>query len=67
MCRKDYSGWLLGEAEALAWQTGYPHLFFPALATEKVQAAAGWNARQQFIRQQTFCPRDVQSERGRSS
>ncbi|HEX9048659.1 MAG TPA: hypothetical protein VF988_16655 [Verrucomicrobiae bacterium] len=38
------------EAEALAWQTGYPHLLFPALATEKVQAVADWNARQQFIR-----------------
>lgn len=39
------------EAEALAWQTGYPHLLFPALATEKVQAVAGWNARQQLMRQ----------------
>jgi len=41
----------VGEAEALAWQTGYPHLLFPALAMEKVRAAAGWNAQQQFIRQ----------------
>lgn len=41
----------LGEAEALAFQTGYPHLLFPALAREKVQSAAGWNARQQLIRQ----------------
>ena len=41
----------VGEAEALAWQTGYPHLLFPALALEKVQAAAGWNAQQEFIRQ----------------
>jgi hypothetical protein len=40
----------LNEAEALAWQTEYPHLLFPTLATEKVQAIAGWNARQQFIR-----------------
>jgi hypothetical protein len=39
------------EAEALAWQTDYPHLLFPTLATEKVQAVADWNARQQFIRQ----------------
>ena len=30
----------LNEAEALAWQTDYPHLLFPALALEKVQAAA---------------------------
>ena len=41
----------LGEAEALAWQTDYPHLVFPALATEKVQAAAAWSTRQQFLRQ----------------
>jgi len=41
----------LNEAEALAWQTGYPHLVFPALAREKVQAVADWNARQQFLRQ----------------
>lgn len=41
----------LGEAEPLAWQTGYPHLLFPVLAREKIQSAAGWNARQQRIRQ----------------
>ena len=41
----------LNEAEAVAWQTGYPQLVFPALATEKIQAAAGWNARQKFLRQ----------------
>jgi hypothetical protein len=29
----------VNEAEALAWQTPYPHLFFPARAVEKVQAA----------------------------
>jgi hypothetical protein len=27
----------LNEAEALAWQTLYPHLVFPALAAEKIQ------------------------------
>ena len=41
----------LNEAEAAAWQTKYPHLVFPALATEKVQAVAAWNARQQSVRQ----------------
>jgi len=41
----------VGEAEALAWQTGYPHLLFPALATEKIEAVAGWSARQHLIRQ----------------
>ena len=41
----------LNEAEAAAWQTKYPHLVFPALATEKVQAVAAWNARQQSVRE----------------
>ncbi len=36
----------LNEAEALAWQTPYPHLFFPALAEEKAAAAQRWAARQ---------------------
>jgi hypothetical protein len=41
----------LGEAEAAAWQTNYPHLFFPTLAAEKVREVAHWNARQQFVRE----------------
>ena|ERR1017187_6845738 len=41
----------LNEAEAAAWQTKYPHLFFPTLAAEKVRAVAAWNARQQSVRQ----------------
>lgn len=40
----------LNEAEALAWQTKYPHLLFPTLATEKVQAVVAWNKRQQQFR-----------------
>ena len=40
----------LNEAEALAWQTNYPHLVFPTLAAEKVQAVARWTARQQSVR-----------------
>ena len=39
----------LVEAEALAWQTGYPQLVFPTLATEKVQAVAAWHRRQQLL------------------
>lgn len=39
----------LNEAEALAWQTVYPHLFFPALATEKIQGVADWNLRQRLL------------------
>jgi hypothetical protein len=40
----------LNEAEALAWQTDYPHLVFPALATEKVRAVADWNRHQRSVR-----------------
>ena len=37
----------LNEAEALAWQTAYPHLVFPELAKEKAQEAVKWEQRQQ--------------------
>jgi hypothetical protein len=40
----------LNEAEAVAWQTEYPHLVFPALAMEKVQSVAAWNHRQASVR-----------------
>lgn len=40
----------LNEAEAVAWQTDYPHLLFPVLAMEKVQAVAAWNHRQTSVR-----------------
>lgn len=40
----------LNEAEALAWQTEHPHLFFPALAAEKAQAAVSWHERQRAVR-----------------
>jgi hypothetical protein len=39
----------LNEAEALAWQTSYPHLLFPELAVEKVQAVAAWQTRQESV------------------
>ena len=35
------------EAAALAEHTGYPQLFLPALALEKVEAVARWHSRQQ--------------------
>ena len=41
----------LMEAEALAWQTPYPHLVFPTLAREKAEAVATWTARQHSILQ----------------
>ena len=40
----------LNEAEALAWQTRYPHLLFPTLAAEKVEGVAAWNAHQDWVR-----------------
>ena len=46
----------LNEAEALAWQTDFPHLFFPQLAAEKVRTVAAWQRKQQAI--QTV-PREV--------
>jgi len=39
----------LNEAEALAWQTLYPHLVFPVLAAEKVQGVAAWNKHQRLL------------------
>src|ERR1041384_4782869 len=43
----------LNEAEALAWQTDYPHLLFPVLAHEKFQSAARWETKQQSLRDLT--------------
>jgi hypothetical protein len=43
----------MNEAEALAWETGYPQLLFPTLATEKAYAVTGWHLRQQSLRHQT--------------
>lgn len=40
----------LNEAEAAARQTMYPHLVFPTLAMEKVQAVAAWNRHQESVR-----------------
>jgi hypothetical protein len=40
----------LNEAEALAWQTDFPHLVFPVLAREKAQAAVAWHQRQRLVR-----------------
>jgi hypothetical protein len=40
----------VNEAEALAWETDYPHLVFPALAHEKAEQVTSWEARQQEIR-----------------
>jgi hypothetical protein len=41
----------LNEAEALAWQTDYPHLVYPTLAMERVQAVVTWRRRQWSVQQ----------------
>jgi len=41
----------MNEAEALAWQTGFPHLVFPVLAAEKARSVANWEVHQRAIRQ----------------
>lgn len=43
----------VNEAESLAWQTSYPHLVFPTLATEKIEALATWNRRQEAMRERS--------------
>ena len=43
----------LNEAEAVAWESGFPHLTFPLLAEEKARKAAAWIERQQAVREQT--------------
>lgn len=40
----------LNEAEAVAEETGFPELLFPALAAEKAQAVASWLQKQKCIR-----------------
>src|SRR6267142_2661605 len=39
----------LNEAEAIAWETEFPHLVFPMLASEKAQSVATWLARQRSL------------------
>jgi len=39
----------LNEAEAIAWQTAYPHLVFPSLAREKAEVVAAWHVRQRSM------------------
>ena len=50
----------LNEAEAIAWQTGFPQLVFPSLALEKARAVATWESRQRAMRQPT--PRGTPGE-----
>jgi hypothetical protein len=41
---------VLNEAEALAFSTDYPQLFFPTLALEKVRSAVVWQRHQAQLR-----------------
>ena len=43
----------LNEAEAIAWDSGFPHLIFPLLAEEKLSKAAAWVNRQRVVREDT--------------
>lgn len=45
----------LNEAEALAWQTGFPELVFPTLAQEKARKVADWLKHQQCIQEPHRC------------
>ena len=46
----------LNEAEALAWQSGFPLLVFPALAEEKIRALMAWRDYQASIRRVNPAP-----------
>jgi hypothetical protein len=54
----------VNEAEALAWETDYPDLVFPALAHEKAQQVTSWEARQREIRRSQW---EVNSRSGLSN
>ncbi len=44
----------LNEAEAIAQETGFPLLVFPALAREKAEALTAWNRKQEALRAREF-------------
>lgn len=44
----------LNEAEALAHETGFPVLTYPALAREKVEAVAAWDIQQKRVRRNWY-------------
>lgn len=61
---RDYSGdagehvrvlrLALNEAEALAWHTEFPHLFFHELAAEKAEATIRWHRQQRAVRRKAL-------------
>ena len=44
----------LNEAEALAWQTSFPQLFFHELAAEKAEATIRWHQQQRAVRRKAL-------------
>ena len=42
----------LNEAEALAWETEFPHLFFPILGEEKARERIAWQNRQNSFKKE---------------
>src|SRR6185436_5951856 len=52
----------LNEAEAIAWQTGFPQLVFPSLALEKARAVATWENRQRTMWRPTSGGRGTSAE-----
>jgi hypothetical protein len=57
---------VLNEAEAAAWQTSYPDLVFPVLATEKVQAVLAWDAKVQTMRRARYAFWNVNHAKNRN-
>ncbi len=45
---------MVSEADSLAATTGFPALFLPTLAEEKVLAASNWQLRQRAIRERSL-------------
>jgi hypothetical protein len=52
--RQHWVSQTLNEAEALAWQSGFPHLVFPVLAEEKVSNLKQWQQHQNAVHNQLF-------------
>lgn len=44
----------INEAESLAFQTPFPHLFFPTLAEEKAGALVRWASRQRRLQSRSL-------------
>jgi hypothetical protein len=52
--RPEFVRQVVNEADALAATTGFPALFLPTLAEEKVEFASEWQARQRLIQERSW-------------